>query len=71
MNNFMGYRSPQELIQRMMSDNRAMQNPLFKNAMDMMQRNDGAGLEQMARNLCKEKGIDARKTVYAIIAIIY
>ena len=35
-----------------------MQNPIAKNAMQMAQNGDTKGIEQMARNLCKEKGLN-------------
>ena len=31
---------------------------MAKNAIDMMQNGDAKGVEQMARNLCKEKGVN-------------
>lgn len=31
---------------------------MAKNAIDMMQKGDAKGVEQMARNLCKEKGVN-------------
>lgn len=49
---------PQQILQQIMNNNQAMQNPMVKNVFDMMQRNDSKGLEEMARNLYKEKGID-------------
>ena len=36
-------------------------NPIAKNASEMLNSGDGKGLEQMARNLCKERGLDADK----------
>ena len=41
-----------------MSNNRVMGNPIIKNAMSMVQSGNSKGIEQMARNLCKEKGIN-------------
>lgn len=46
------------MIQQMMSNNQMMSNPMIKNAMSMAQRGNSKGIEQMARNLCKEKGIN-------------
>lgn len=42
-------------------NNSVMSNPMARNAMQMAQKGDSKGIEQMARNLCKEKGIDADK----------
>lgn len=51
--------NPQQLIQRMMGNSQIMSNPMAKNAMQMAQKGDTKGIEQMARNLCKEKGLNA------------
>lgn len=50
--------NPQQLVQQMMGDNQLMSNPMIKNAMSMAQSGNSKGIEQMARNLCKEKGIN-------------
>ena len=47
-----------EMVQQMMSNNQVMSNPMIKNAMSMAQSGNSKGIEQMARNLCKEKGIN-------------
>lgn len=52
---------PQQFIQQMMGNNQIMSNPMVKNAVGMAQNGDLQGVEQMARNLCKEKGIDFDK----------
>ena len=46
------------IMQQIMSNNRIMGNPIIKNAMSMVQSGNSKGIEQMARNLCKEKGIN-------------
>ena len=46
------------IMQQIMSNNRVMGNPIIKNAMSMVQSRNSKGIEQMARNLCKEKGIN-------------
>lgn len=51
--------NPQQLLQRMMGNSQIMSNPIAKNAMQMAQKGDTKGIEQMARNLCKEKGLNA------------
>ena len=50
---------PQQFIQQMMGNNQIMSNPIMKNTMQMAQQGNIQGIEQMARNLCKEKGIEA------------
>ena len=52
---------PQQFIQQMMGNNQIMNNPMVKNAVGMAQNGDLQGVEQMERNLCKEKGIDFDK----------
>ena len=54
-----GMRNPQKFLQQMMGNSSVMKNPMARNAMQMAQNGDSNGIEQMARNLCKEKGIDA------------
>ena len=49
---------PQQLIQQMIGNNQIMSNPIIKNALGMAQSGNSKGIEQMARNLCKEKGIN-------------
>ena len=56
-----GRRNPQQLLQHMKENSSVMKNPIARNAMQMAQKGDSKGIEQMARNLCKEKGIDADK----------
>ena len=51
--------NPQQFLQHMMGNSQIMSNPMAKNAMQMAQRGDTKGIEQMARNLCKEKGLNA------------
>lgn len=51
--------NPQQLLQRMMGNSQIMSNPIAKNAIQMAQKGDTNGIERMARNLCKEKGLNA------------
>lgn len=51
--------NPQQFMQQIMGNSQIMSNPMMKNTMQMAQNGDMKGVEQMARNLCKEKGIDA------------
>ena len=61
MNFFQTFKSQQQFLQSMIGNSRIMQNPIAKNAIGMAQNGDLQGVEQMARNLCKEKGIDFDK----------
>lgn len=58
------------IMQQIMSNNRVMGNPMIQNAMSMAQSGNSKGIEQMARNLCKEKGInpdDGRSAIYTAV----
>ena len=54
-------KNPQAFIQQMMNNSKVMSNPMAKNIIDMAQKGDVAGIEQMGRNIAKEKGIDFDK----------
>ena len=63
-------KNPQAFIQQMMNNSQIMQNPMAKNAMKMYQKGDTQGLQAMAENLCKEKGIsvdDVKQNVLKMI----
>lgn len=53
-----GMGSPRQFIQNMMGNSQIMSNPMAKNIMGMAQKGDFAGVEQLGRNIAKEKGID-------------
>ena len=61
MNFFQAFRSPQQFLQSMISNSQIMQNPMARNIIDMAQKGDVEGIEQMGRNIAKEKGIDFDK----------
>ena len=52
------FRNPQAFLQQAMSNNQLMQNPISKNALEMYQKGDKQGLNELADNLCREKGIN-------------
>ena len=54
-------RNPQEFMKQAMNNSDIMSNPIAKNIIDMAQKGDVAGIEQMGRNIAKEKGIDFDK----------
>jgi hypothetical protein len=50
--------NPQQAIQNIIESNPSIQNnPLAQNAMKMYQNGDTRGLQNMAENMCKERGI--------------
>ena len=46
--------------------NQAGQNPVLNNALDMAEKQDTKGLEQLARNLCESNGVNADDMVKQI-----
>lgn len=59
-------KNPQQFIQQMMGNSQAMQNPMIRNAIEMYQKGDKDGVNQLAQNLCKEKGISYTDAVNQI-----
>lgn len=55
--------NPQQFIQSMMNNSQAMQNPILKNALEMAQKGDKQGVEELARNLCREKGVNPEEAI--------
>lgn len=51
----MNSKTPQQLIMNMMGQN---SNPMISNLMEMANSGNNKGIEQFARNLCKQKGIN-------------
>ena len=66
MNFFQVFRSPQQFLQSMIGNSQVMQNPMAKNAIGRAQSGDTKGIEQMARNLCREKGINPDEMINQI-----
>lgn len=66
MNLMQMFQNPQQFIQNIMGNNQIMSNPMAKNAVELMQKGDAQGVEQMARNLCKEKGLNADEVMQQI-----
>ena len=59
-------KGPEQFIQNMLSNNQVMKNPMAKNTLDMAQKGNMQGSEQMARKLCKENGLDADEVMNQI-----
>ena len=57
--------SPQQAIMNAMR-NQAGRNPVLNNALDMAEKQDAKGLEQLARNLCESNGVNADDMVKQI-----
>lgn len=52
-------RNPQAFLQQAMQSG----NPIVKNAIEMYQRGDKEGINQLAQNLCKERGTSYEEMV--------
>ena len=54
--------NPQQIIQQMLKDNcQFANNPIVMNMLDMAKSGDISGIEQIGKNIAKEKGIDFDK----------
>ena len=60
------YQNPQQFLQNAMNNTQLMQNPLAKNAIEMYQRGDKDGINKMAENLCKERGLKPDEVINQI-----
>lgn len=56
--------SPQEMVMQIIQE-RMGNTPLGQNLMNLARNNDTAGIEQVARNMAKQKGIDYDKEFQA------
>lgn len=54
----MGKMSPKDMAISMLKNN---SNPMLSNLIDMANKGDTKGVEEFARNVCKEKGMDYDK----------
>lgn len=53
--------NPQAMLNQMMNNSAIMQNPMAKNILNMAQQGDISGIEEMGRNIAKERGVDFDK----------
>lgn len=62
MNNFLQalsqIKNPQSFIENAMKNNQLLQNPVGRNAIEMIKNGDKKGTEELARNLLKERGLN-------------
>ena len=63
---FQAVKNPQQFIQQIMGNSQAMQNPMVANAIQMYQKGDKDGINQLAQNLCREKGVDMNEAIQQI-----
>ena len=50
-------RNPEQFLRQAMNNSQINQNPIARNAFEMYQKGDTQGLNELANNLCKERGI--------------
>lgn len=50
-------KNPQQFIQNAMQNSQIMKNPIAKNAIEMYQKGDSKGINDLMNNLCRERGI--------------
>lgn len=62
--------NPQQAIQNIIESNPNIQNnPLAQNAIKMYQNGDTRGLQNMAENMCKERGITVDQAKQQVIGM--
>lgn len=62
--------NPQQAIRSIIESNPNIQNnPLAQNAMKMYQNGDTRGLQNMAENMCKERGITVDQAKQQVIGM--
>lgn len=60
MQMFKGGKNPEQIANNLIANNMG-NNPMMNNLLNMAKNSNNKGLEQFARNMCKEKGIDFEK----------
>lgn len=60
--------NPQQILQNIMSNSSIMQNPIAKNAVELYQKGDSKAVNEMAQNMCKERGVDANQFINQLIS---
>lgn len=53
--------NPQNVLKQLMGNSQIANNPMAKNIIDMAQNGNISGIEQLGRNIAKERGIDFDK----------
>lgn len=59
-------RNPQSLMQMITNNPQVANNPIMQNALTMMQKGDTKGIEELARNVCKERNINPDEMINQI-----
>ena len=53
--------NPKQIVMRMMNDPQIANNPMAKNMFEMAKNGNLKGIEEMGRNIAKERGVDFDK----------
>ena len=53
--------NPKQIVMRMMNDPQIANNPMAKNMFEMAKNGNLLGIEEMGRNIAKERGVDFDK----------
>lgn len=48
--------NPQQMAQMILNNSQMMKNPMAKNFVGLLQKNDMNGIKQMAQNICQSQG---------------
>lgn len=56
-----GGMNPQAMMKQLMGNNQIMGSPMGKNIMEMAQSGNISGIEELGRNIAKERGVDFDK----------
>lgn len=56
-----GGMNPQAMMKQMMENNQIMGNPMGKNIMEMVKSGNISGVEELGRNIAKERRVDFDK----------
>ena len=59
-----GSGNPQQMMMNMIKQNSSSK-PMLSNAMKMMENGNTSGVEDMVKNICKDKGIDPNDVMKA------
>ena len=57
--------NPQQFMMSMLQS-QAGNNPMLNNVLNMARQNDAAGIERVARNLAKERGVNPEQVIQQI-----
>jgi hypothetical protein len=53
--------NPQQILMQMMNNSRIANNPMVQNLVNMARSGNAQGIEQIGRNMAKERGVDFDK----------